>query len=148
MSRHVVAPRSYKTVFTLIKFQIKCNNANPPPPHTPHHPLTLLQYQAASFCLRLSLSLSLTLALSQQSSKIDNNPKQKKKTKQNKSSAAAAAILNKNANNTNNKSARLSAPSLSLSEALSALFPLYAFGLSHGPKLVLGAGVGVRACES
>lgn len=80
MSRRVAARRSYKTVFTLIKFQIKCNNADPPPPHTPPHPLTLHEYQPASFCLRLSPSLSHTLLLSlnraQKSTTIQNKRRQ------------------------------------------------------------------------
>lgn len=113
MSRRVAARRSYKTVFTLIKFQIKCNNADPPPPHTPPHPLTLLEYQPASFCLRLSPSLSLTLLLAlnraQKSTTIQN-----KRRRQSRTRAAAAAILNKNANN-NKVCTTLSTLSLSVS---------------------------------
>lgn len=72
MSRRAAARRSYKTVFTLIKFQIKCNNADPPPLHTPPHPLTLLptplhssntsQRHFACVCLPLSLSHSCSLS--------------------------------------------------------------------------------------
>lgn len=118
-------------------------------PHLPNPSHSYNASQRHFACVYLPLAH----LLSQQSSKIDNNSKQKKKTKQNKSSAAAAAILNKNANNNSNKvctTLKLSAPSLVLSlSQLGALWrSLYAFALSHGAKLVLGAGDGVRACES
>lgn len=102
------------------------------PAHTPPHPLTLLEYQPASFCLRLSPSLSLTLLFSL-------NRAQKSTTIQNKRRQSRTRAAQQQQQQfwtkmpTTTKSARLSAPSLSLCQlgALCALSSLCLCSLSR-----------------